>query len=321
LAGVTDAAGVVEARGITKWFGETTALDQVDLTVAPGVVHGLLGPNGAGKTTLLAALFGLVLPDEGVLRLFGRTRAEAGAGWLDGVGGFVETPRFYPYLTGRQNLAVLAGLDAGDAATLIDQAIESAGLSAARGQKVRGYSLGMRQRLGLAAAMLRRPRLLILDEPANGMDPAGIRDLRAALRRLAAGGLTVLLSSHDMGQVEEICDSVTVLHRGRVVFSGSLSVMRDDAPEPVWRLRTSNDAAALAATRDMAGVKATARDEGGLSVYAVRERLDEYVVGLGRAGVAVHGLELEVTPLESLFFQLTGDSAAPRPGPAAEEEA
>lgn len=183
---MTDTGLVVDARGLTKWFGETTALDDVDLAVGPGVVHGLLGLNGAGKITLLSALFGLILPDEGMLRLFGRTRAEAGASWLDGVGGFVETPRFYPYLSGRRNLAVLAGLDGGDAASLIDEAIEGAGLADAGRQKVRGYSLGMRQRLGLAAAMLRRPRLLILDEPANGMDPAGIRDLRSA-----AGGCPI----------------------------------------------------------------------------------------------------------------------------------
>jgi ABC-2 type transport system ATP-binding protein len=170
---MTEAGFVVEARGVTKWFGETTALDEVDFTVGPGVVHGLLGPNGAGKTTLLSALFGLVLPDEGTLRLFGRTRSEAGAGWLDGVGGFVETPRFYPYLSGRRNLAVLAGLDGGDAADLIDEALERVGLAGTGRKKVRGYSLGMRQRLGMAAAMLRRPRLLILDEPTNGMDPAG----------------------------------------------------------------------------------------------------------------------------------------------------
>jgi len=317
---VTEAAPVVEAHQVTKWFGETTALDQVDLTVPPGVVHGLLGPNGAGKTTLLSALFGLVLPDEGTLRLFGRTRAEAGAGWLDGVGGFVETPRFYPYLTGRQNLAVLAGLDGGGAGSLIDQAIESAGLASARRQKVRGYSLGMRQRLGLAAAMLRRPRLLILDEPANGMDPAGIRDLRAALRRLARNGLTVLLSSHDMAQVEEICDSVTVLHHGRVVFAGGLSVMRAEAPEPVWRLNTTDDAAAVEAARHLTGVKASAHDEGGLVVYAAQDRLDAYVLQLGRDGVALRGLQLEVTPLESLFFQLTGDPAPPGPPPAITEE-
>ena len=306
---MTEPAFVVAARGVTKWFGETTALDGVDMTVPPGVVHGLLGPNGAGKTTLLAALFGLVLPDEGTLRLFGRTRGDAGPSWLDGVAGFVETPRFYPYLTARQNLAVLARLDGADAATLIDQVIESAGLSGARRQKVRGYSLGMRQRLGLAAAMLRLPRLLILDEPANGMDPAGIRDLRAALRRLAADGVTVLLSSHDMAQVEEICDSVTVLHHGRVVFAGGLSAMRAGAPEGVWQLRTSDDTAALAAAGDVTGVKAAPRDEGGLGVHSVQERLDDYIVQLGRAGIAVRGLEPEVTPLESLFFQLTQEGS------------
>ena len=309
----------VEACGVTKWFGETTALDEVDFTVLDGSVHGLLGPNGAGKTTLLSALFGLVLPDEGTLRLFGRTRPEAGPGWLDGVGGFVESPRFYPYLNGRQNLAVLAGLDGGDAADLIDGALERVGLAGARRQKVRGYSLGMRQRLGLAGAMLRRPRLLILDEPANGMDPAGIRDLRAALRRLAAGGVTVILSSHDMAQVEQICDSVTILHRGRIVIAGRLDVMRADAPDPVWRLRTSDDAAAVERARQVTGIKAASHDDGCLVVFAAQDRLDEYVLHLGREGVAVRGLELDVTPLESLFFQLTGEPEPPGRWPATQE--
>jgi ABC-2 type transport system ATP-binding protein len=308
LSAVTEAMGdAVQARGVSKWFGDTTALDAVDVTVSPGTVHGLLGPNGAGKTTLLSALFGLVLPDEGTLKLFGRTRAAAGAAWLDGVAGFVETPRFYPYLSGRRNLAILAGLDGGDAAALIDQALDRAGLAGARGTKVKGYSLGMRQRLGLAAAMLRRPRLLILDEPTNGMDPAGIRDLRAALRRLARDGVTVILSSHNMTQVEEICDSVTVLHHGRVAFAGRLDAMRADAPDPVWRLRTSDDTAALTRARDVTGIKAERDDDGGLVVFAAQERLDDYVLRLGRDGVAVRGLELDVTPLEALFFQLTGD--------------
>ena len=278
MIAVTEATLVVEARGVTKWFGETTALDGVDMTVPPGVVHGLLGPNGAGKTTLLAALFGLVLPDEGTLRLFGRTRARGGT-WLAGRGGRVrrDAPLLpLPHRRGR-TWPSWPGWTAGTRPRSSTRPSSRAGLSGARRQKVRGYSLGMRQRLGLAAAMLRRPRLLILDEPANGMDPAGIRDLRAALRRLAADGVTVLLSSHDMAQVEEICDSVTVLHHGRVVFAGGLSVMRADAPEPVWRLRTSDDAAALRASRDVAGVKAATRDEGGLSVYAVQDRFDEYV--------------------------------------------
>ena len=305
---MTEAALAVETRGVTKWFGDTTALDAVDFTVGTGVVHGLLGPNGAGKTTLLSVLFGLVLPDEGSVRLFGRTRAEAGSAWLDGVGGFVETPRFYPYLTGRQNLAVLAGLDGGDAASLIGEALDRVGLAGARRQKVRGYSLGMRQRLGLAAAILRRPRLLILDEPTNGMDPAGIKDLRAALRRVAGEGVTVLLSSHDMAQVEEICDSVTVLHRGKVAFAGRLDAMRAGAPDPVWQLRTSDDVAALDAARSVTGVKAASHDDGGLIVHAAQDSMDGYVVHLSGQGIAVRALELDVTPLESLFFELTGES-------------
>jgi ABC-2 type transport system ATP-binding protein len=315
---VTEPELPVNASGVTKWFGETTALDAVDFTVSPGSVHGLVGPNGAGKTTLLAALFGLVLPDEGTVRLFGRTRAEAGQAWLDGVGGFVETPRFYPYLNGRANLSVLAGLDGGDARQLIDAAIEAVGLAGAGRQKVKGYSLGMRQRLGLAAAMLRRPRLLVLDEPANGMDPAGIRDLRTALRQLARGGVTVVLSSHDMAQVEEICDSVTVLHQGRVAYAGRLDVMRADAPDPVWRMRTSDDAAAITAARAVTGVKASGHDNSGLVVHAAQEQMDAYVMHLGREGVAVRGLELDVTPLESLFFQLTGEPG--RSAPPAETQ-
>ena len=306
MTGVTAA---VEVSEVTKWFGETTALDEVDLTVSPGDVHGLLGPNGAGKTTLLSALFGLVLPDEGTLRLFGRTRAEAGSNWLDGVGGFVETPRFYPYLNGRRNLAVLAGLDGGDAATLIDEALERVGLAGAPArQKVRGYSLGMRQRLGLAAAMLRRPRLLILDEPANGMDPAGIRDLRAALRRASRDGVTVILSSHDMAQVEEICDSATILTGGKVVAAGRLDALRASAPDPVWRMRTSDDSGTLALAAPLDGVKAGRHDDGGLVVHAATEDMDAFVLALGQAGIAVRGLELDRTPLEALFFQLTGEN-------------
>jgi ABC-2 type transport system ATP-binding protein len=243
------------------------------------------------------------------------------------VGGFVETPRFYPYLSARRNLEVLARLDGGDATTLIDDALARVGLPAggraarqasAGRQKVRGYSLGMRQRLGLAAAMLRRPRLLILDEPANGMDPAGIRDLRAALRRAARDGVTVVLSSHDMTQVEEICDSVTILHHGTVAAAGPAGALRADAPDPVWRLRTSDDAKALtlaigqpraeqvkAEQVEARQVKAEAHEEGGLVVHGAAERMDRYVLALGAAGIAVRGLELSVTPLEALFFQVT----------------
>jgi ABC-2 type transport system ATP-binding protein len=304
---VTEAGLVVDASGLTKWYGETTALDHVDVAVAPGMIHGLLGPNGAGKTTLLSALFGLVLPDEGTLRLFGRTRAEASADWLDGVGGFVEAPRFYPYLTGRQNLTVLAALDGGAADRLVVDLLELAGLAGAGHRKVRGYSLGMRQRLGLAAALLRRPRLLILDEPTNGLDPAGIRDLRSALRSLARQGLTVILASHDMGQAQELCDSVTVLDRGQIAFTGSLERMRSEAPDPAWRLQTSDDEAAMAIAAQVHDLKATASDDGSLLVVAGQALLDAYIIRLGRSEIAVRGLTQDITPLEALFFHLTED--------------
>jgi ABC-2 type transport system ATP-binding protein len=291
----------VEVAGVTKWFGETTALDRVDLRVEPGSVHGLLGPNGAGKTTLLSVLFGLVVPDEGEVRLFGRTRRQAGAGWLDGVGGFIETPRFYPYLSGTRNLGVLAALDE----DLVGDVIDLVGLEGAAAQKVKGYSLGMRQRLGLAASLLRRPRLLILDEPTNGMDPAGIRELRAAVRGLADRGVSVVLSSHDMAQVEEVCDRVTVLHRGEVAFDGTLDRMRAAAPDPAWCLRTSDDRAALDMARGGGELEATARAGGGLTVVAEQSALDGFVIDLALSGLAVRGLALDVTPLESLFFALT----------------
>jgi ABC-2 type transport system ATP-binding protein len=297
-------APVVDARGITKWYGEATALERVDLRVPTGEVHGLVGPNGAGKTTLLSIVFGLVGPSEGEVRLFGRTRAEAGRGWLGGVAGFVESPRFYPYLSGRQNLRVLAGLDGGDAHDLVDDALVLVGLRDAVDQKVKGYSLGMRQRLGIAAAVIRRPRLLILDEPTNGMDPAGSRDLRQALRRRAADGMTVVLSSHDMTQVEELCDAVTVLNRGEVAYAGSMQGLRNAAPEPMWRLRTSDDTTALRMARSATGLNASPVPAGGLDVTAAQSVLDAFVVALGRSEVAVRELVEAESPLERLMNEL-----------------
>jgi ABC-2 type transport system ATP-binding protein len=306
-------ASAAEVFGATKWFGEATALDRVDLRVEPGSVHGLVGPNGAGKTTLLALLFGLVGPDEGRVRLFGRSRAEAGAAWLDGIAGFVEAPRFYPYLTGARNLAVLAALDGRREPAPVAEVLEQVGLGAAGDRKVKGYSLGMRQRLGLAAALLRRPRLLILDEPANGLDPGGIRDLRRFLREQADAGVAVVLSSHDMAQIAEVCDRVTVLHRSRVVFDGSVDRMRLEAPDATWILHTSDDAAALAVAEAGTGpgeVKVTERAGGGLTVQGDQHVVDRYVLALARAEVAVRGLALDVTPLESLFFELTRGSSS-----------
>ncbi len=305
----------IAARQVTKRYGETLAVDDVDLIVAAGQIHGLLGPNGAGKTTVLAMLFGLVEPDSGSLSLFGRDRESVDVEWLDGVAGFIETPRFYPYLSARKNLEHLARLDGGQAPRLIGGALDQVGLSSVADQKVRGYSLGMRQRLGIAASLLRSPRLLIVDEPANGLDPAGARDLWISLRSLAENGTAVLLSSHDMAVVEDVCDSITVLRAGRSVFDGTLAKMRAEAPESAYRLHTSDDQATVSHAADISGVNVE-RTADGLLVRADRDDLDGFVIALGRAGIAVRGLQLEATPLESLFFRLTeGSARQPRPNP------
>ncbi len=210
----------IEARGLVKRYGHVTAVDHVDLTVEAGDVYGYLGPNGAGKTTSLRMLLGLIRPDAGVARLFGRDPLVEGARALDGVAGFVEAPRFYPYLTGRRNLELVAALDGNGAAGRIGEALDTVELADRAGDRVGGYSHGMRQRLGIAGALLRDPRLLLLDEPTTGLDPGGMRDMRRLIRRLAEGGITVLLSSHLMGEVEELCDRVAIVRRGRVVYEG-----------------------------------------------------------------------------------------------------
>ncbi|MDQ1647998.1 MAG: type transport system ATP-binding protein [Frankiaceae bacterium] len=297
----------VDAVDVTKRYGALTAVDGISMQVAQGEIYGVLGPNGAGKTTFLRMLFGLIRPDAGSLRVLGRSWPTDGTRTLDGVGGFIESPKFYPYLSGRKNLQLLAGLDglpAAAARARIDEVIDVVDLADRDGDKVGGYSFGMRQRLGVAASLLREPRLLVLDEPANGLDPAGIRDMRALVKRLADSGLTVLLSSHDMGEIEQICDNVTIMRTGAVVYHGSIAELRRRAPDPAHRLQTSDDtgAFALAAGRD--GLAVT-RDDAGLAVRGSQGALDAYVGALVRNGIAPRALSLDEAPLESLFFLLT----------------
>src|SRR5437764_9233413 len=193
----------LEVRGLVKRYGGLSAVAGVDVTVDVGDVYGYLGPNGAGKTTSLRMMLGLIRPTAGTVRLFGRDPWESVRA-LDGVAGFVEAPTFYPYLSGRRNLELLAAFDGGVLATQIDRALETVELADRARDKVGGYSHGMRQRLGIAAALLREPKLLLLDEPATGLDPAGMRDMRLLFRRVADEGMTVLLSSHLMTEVEEV---------------------------------------------------------------------------------------------------------------------
>jgi ABC-2 type transport system ATP-binding protein len=301
----------VRASGLVKRFGSTCAVDGVDLVLAEGEVRGLLGPNGAGKTTLLRLLFGLLTPDAGEVELFDRPLGAAEAVDLEGVGGFVEEPSFYPYLSGRVNLELLAELDrAPEALGRVDEVLERVGLAGRAGDRVSGYSTGMRQRLGIAAALMRDPKLLLLDEPTSGLDPAGVREVGGLLRGLASEGSAVLLSSHLIGATEDVCDSYTVLRRGRVVWSGSAAELREQAPGSAYRLQTSDDARARRLVAQHPGVEMLSGGFRELRIAVAGGALDAFVLELGRAGVAVRRLELLLSPLESMFFMLTGDAEA-----------
>jgi ABC-2 type transport system ATP-binding protein len=299
----------VDAVGVTKDFGSLRAVDDITVKVAAGEVYGVLGPNGAGKTTFLRMLFGLIRPDAGTLRVFGRTWAEDGITTLDGVAGFIESPRFYPYLTGRQNLAGLALLDAAAGNERIDEVLDVVELGDRAGDKVGGYSYGMRQRLGVAASLLRDPRLLVLDEPANGLDPGGIRDMRALVKRLAGSGLTVLLSSHHMDEVEEICDNVTIMRRGTVAFHGTIDHLRSLAPEPGYALATTDDRRAVALAATLPSVEVAPDGDGTLLVTGRQDAVSSYVASLVCADVGLLAFTPTRTPLESLFFMLTDEPA------------
>ena len=230
----------IETRALTKRYGEAIlAVDALDLRVSRGEVYGFLGPNGAGKTTTLRMLLGLSRPDAGTAKLFGRDPLVEGARALDGVAGLVEAPRFYPYMTGRRNLELVAALDGGEASERIDDALETVDLTPRQHDKVKGYSHGMRQRLGIAGALLRDPRLLLLDEPTTGLDPAGIVWLRELLRELAAGGRAVLVSSHVLSEVSQTVDQVVIVHEGELRYAGDLDGLGGSLEEAFLSLTAS----------------------------------------------------------------------------------
>jgi ABC-2 type transport system ATP-binding protein len=297
-------AAPIEARGLVKRYGRITAVDHVDLTVAPGDVYGYLGPNGAGKTTSLRMLLGLIRPDEGSAKLFGRDPLMEGARALDGVAGFVEAPRFYPYMTGRRNLEMAAALDGGGAEDRIDEALDTVDLVDRARDKVGGYSHGMRQRLGIAGALLRDPRLLLLDEPTTGLDPGGMRDMRALIKRLAGQGITVLLSSHLMTEVEELCDRVAIVGDGRVLYEGSL-------PELIattagrYELRTTDDVYAAELASRRADVNDVVRTADSVTFAADEPAVAALSITLGQAGIGIRALQVRTATLEELFFRMT----------------
>ena len=298
-ADVLDAVGnpnVVETAGLTKRFGEATVVREVEMRVPGGTAFGYLGPNGAGKTTLIRMLLGLIRPTSGSMRLLGlpvpARRREA----LARVGAIVDEPRFHAHMTGRQNLWALAAAREPEAHTRIDAALERVGLRERADDRVAKYSMGMRQRLGIAACLIADPELLILDEPMNGLDPAGILEFRELVRALIAEGRTVVLSSHLLDEVEKTCDAIAIVDRGRVVVQGSIDELTGDAETVL--VATSDDLRARALLNGTAEVVDDGLRVRAADAAAINRRLVE-------AGIDVHRLEPERVSLERRFLEIT----------------
>jgi ABC-2 type transport system ATP-binding protein len=308
----TDAHAPVEVRGLIKRYGELTAVAGVDLTVEVGDVYGYLGPNGAGKTTSLRMMLGLIRPTAGTVRLFGRDPQETVAA-LQGVAGFVEAPTFYPYLNGRRNLELLAAYDGYGATSRIDQALETVELADRAKDRVGGYSHGMRQRLGIAAALLREPKLLLLDEPATGLDPAGMRDMRRLIRRLADEGMTVVLSSHLLAEVEELCNRVAIVRSGRIVYEGEIAALKRGAGTE-YTLSTTDDERAIAVCRAQPGVTEVELKQGRIVFVADESTAAQLSQALIEAGALIRVLTPQTVTLEDLFFSYTEGAESAEPG-------
>jgi len=300
------AAPPVLVTGLTKQYGDITAVDHVDLTVEAGDVFGYLGPNGAGKTTSMRMMLGLIRPTAGQVKLFGMDPQDSIKA-LQGVAGFVEAPRFYPYMSALKNLELLAALDGKDTAKRIPEVLRTVELDDRAKDKVGGYSHGMKQRLGIAASLLREPRLLMLDEPATGLDPAGMRDMLLLIKRLASEGITVVLSSHLLTEVEDVCDRVAIIRKGRIVYQGQLDDMRRDAGLS-YTLRTTNDDAAKVVVDEFDGVEPDHQPDGSLRFHP---RDEQAVAALSEKLVEAGASIIEMAPrsatLEELFFDLTED--------------
>jgi len=307
---MTDARPV-EARGLVKRYGDIIAVDHVDLQVDRADVFGYLGPNGAGKTTSLRMLLGLIRPTEGAARLFGRDPIIDGAKALTGVAGFVEGPRFYPYLSGLRNLELLADYDEPVSRSRIEEVLEIVELRDRAKDRVGGYSHGMRQRLGIAASLLRRPQLLLLDEPTTGLDPAGMRDMRDLVRRLAAEGITVLLSSHLLSEVEELCNRVAIIRKGSVIYHGALRDLLETATTS-YRLRAVEPERARAALLAQPGVTDLTLRDDELRFSADEDTVAALTVALGQARIAFTALVPETASLEELFLGMTGGDSSDR---------
>ncbi len=311
MTAVTDPADLaISSVALTKRFrGGQLAVDHVDLSVPRGSVYGFLGPNGSGKTTTIRMLLGLAYPTSGSAELLGVPMPDGAVSVLSRVGSLVEGPAFYPYLTGRDNLARYDSADRtapqGSARARIGEALERVGLTAAAKKKYRNYSLGMKQRLAIASGLLRPRDLIILDEPTNGLDPQGTREVRALVRQIAADGITVFVSSHLLAEVEQVCTHVGVMRTGRLVFQGSLPELRRTGAARIT-VRTP-DVAAAAEVFAKLGLEEPAPGEDAITAELGDAAPEHVCAELVHAGIAVRGLSVESPSLEDLFVGLTGE--------------
>jgi len=294
-----DASSLVRTRGLTKRYGGITAVNDLDLSVGRGEVYGFLGPNGAGKTTTLKMLLGLIRPTSGSAKVLGR--APGTPGGLAKIGALVESPAFYPYLSGKNNLKVMARY-CGVPNRRVAEVLETVELSGRAKSRYRKYSLGMKQRLGVAAALLKDPDLLILDEPTNGLDPKGMADMRVLIRRLGKDERTVLLSSHLLGEVEQVCDRVGVIHKGRLISEGAVEDLRGGEALLV-RAEPLEEAARIAGRLE--GVEGVEKTNGALRLKTAPERAAEINAKLVSAGLRVSELRPAERSLETAFLELT----------------
>ncbi|GAB1337158.1 ABC transporter ATP-binding protein [Streptomyces sp. E-15] len=301
---------VIDTRGLTKRYrGGQLAVDGLDLTVPAGSVFGFLGPNGSGKTTTIRMLMGLIEPTAGTVRLLGRPMPRASRTVLPQVGALIEGPALYGFLSGRDNLLRYDAADpTADPRTRHARAaaaLERVGLASAAGKKARAYSLGMKQRLGLAAALLQPRRLLVLDEPTNGLDPQGMREIRTLIRELAADGTTVFLSSHLLDEIEQVCTHAAVMAQGRLVTQGPVAGLADGARGRL--VVTTPDTAEAARVLKELGVGDVAADGDRVTGEPPARDLAEVTAALVAAGVRVRGLTVERPSLEEAFVALTGE--------------
>ena len=297
-----DDGHVIETTDLTKRYGDVVAVDHLSLHVPRGGVFGFLGPNGSGKTTTMGMLLGLIHPTSGDARIFGDPARHPAT--LRRVGAMVETPTFYPYLSGRQNLRYFQGVSRRGAPADVDRLLDLVDLGKRANSRFGSYSLGMKQRLGIANALLGDPELVFLDEPTNGLDPAGVVEVRELIRELGRGGRTVILSSHLLAETELVCDNVAVLSRGRLIAQGTIQELLRE--HDAMRLRTTDDTKALSTLATLSWVESTQQQDGEILVTAPNERAWEISRALAEQAIYVKELIPLHRSLEEFFMEITG---------------